>query len=97
MLFLKEHLEGFYEWKTESERSVFEGDPTRRIFNRWNGNQVLFIINLLLNNSGSPSISSGRSIEKIIIERLPFDTRSELTVFNWLQLEIAKDNQILST
>ena len=91
MLFLKEHLEGFYQWNPESERSMFEGKPSRRVFNRWNGDQVLFIINLLLNDPGA-SISEGKKIEKIIIDRLPIETKSELSVFNWLQQEIAKNN-----
>jgi hypothetical protein len=91
MLFLKEHLDGFYQWNPESEKSVFEGKPSRRVFNRWSGDQVLFIINLLLNDPGA-SISEGKKIEKIIIDRLPIETKSELSVFNWLQQEIAKNN-----
>ena len=92
MLFLKEHLEGFYQWNAESEKFLFEGKPSRRVFNRWNGDQVLFIINLLLNNTSDFSISEGKKIEKIIIDRLPIETKSELSVFNWLQQEIAKNN-----
>jgi hypothetical protein len=92
MLFLKEHLEGFYQWDSETEKSVFEGKPSRRVFNRWNGMQVLFLINLILNESGTFSISEGKKIEKIIIDRLPIETKSELSVFNWLQQEIAKNN-----
>jgi hypothetical protein len=91
MLFLKEHLEGFYQWNSESEKSVFEGKPSRRVFNRWSGDQVLFIINLLLIDPGT-SISEGKKIEKIIIDRLPIETKSELSVFNWLKQEIAKNN-----
>jgi hypothetical protein len=91
MLFLKEHLEGFYQWNSESEKSVFEGNPSRRVFNRWNGDQVLFIINLLLNDPDT-AISEGKKIEKIIIDRLPIETKSELSVFNWLQQEISKNN-----
>jgi hypothetical protein len=92
MLFLKEHLEGFYQWNSESEKFLFEGKPSRRVFNRWNGDQVLFIINLLLNDSSTSPISEGKKIEKIIIDRLPIETKSELSVFNWLQQEIAKNN-----
>ena len=87
MLFLKEHLSGVYNWSPETETPAFEGQETRRLFDRWNGNQVLFIINLLLDNSGS-SVEEGRKMEALIINKLPFDPCSELTVFNWLQKEM---------
>lgn len=90
MLFSKEHLEGFYSWFPDIERSIFDGSATRRLFNRNNGNQVLFIINLILDCSRNFSIERGRQIERLIINKLPLTAKSELTVFNWLQLEIAK-------
>jgi hypothetical protein len=89
MLFSKEHLEGFYNWFPENERSIFDGSATRRLFNRSNGNQVLFIINLILDCSRNFSVEKGRQIERLIINKLPVYVKSELSVFNWLQLEIA--------
>ena len=88
MSFSKEHLSGVYNWLTQPERPVFDGQATRRLFDRWNGDQVLFIINLLLESSESFSIEEGRKIEALIINKLPFDPSSELTVFNWLQKEM---------
>ncbi len=88
MSFSKEHLSGVYNWLPQPETPVFDGQPSRRLFDRWNGNQVLFIINLLLNNSGGFSIEEGRKIEKLIINKLPFDPSSELTVFHWLQKQM---------
>jgi hypothetical protein len=88
MAFLKEDLEGLYNWSSETSTTTFEGQPSRRLFNRWNGNQVLFIINLVLDNSGNFSIEQGKKIESLIINKLPFEPSSELTVFNWLQKEI---------
>lgn len=88
MLFSKEHLSGLYNWLPETGTSVFDGDATRRLFNRYNGHQVLFIINLLLDSCGNFSIDQGRQIEKLIINKLPFNPSSELTVFNWLQQEM---------
>ena len=85
MVFSKEHLTGLYNWAPESEIPVFDGSPTRRLFNRWNGYQVLFIINLILDIHRDFSIEQGREIEKLIINKLPFNPSSELTVFNWLQ------------
>lgn len=88
MLFSKEHLSGVYNWLPQPEIPVFDGQPSRRLFDRWNGNQVLFLINLLLENTGSSSIEEGRKIEGLIINKLPFDSSSELTVFHWLQKQM---------
>lgn len=94
MIFLREHLSGFYEWIPDGEESLFDGNASRRLFNRWNGNQVLFLINLLLSSSGNFSIEHGRYIERLIINELPLTAKSELTVFNWLQGEIAKTERV---
>ena len=90
MLFSREHLDGYYHWTPETERSLFDGNASRRLFDRNHGNQVLFIINLILDISGNFSIEKGRQIERLIINKLPFIRISELTVFNWLQQEITK-------
>ena len=86
--FLKEHLAGLYNWTAQQGRPVFEGAPTRRLFDRDNGHQVFFIINLLLERLGTCSIEHGREIEMLIINKLPFSSCSELTVFNWLEEQI---------
>jgi hypothetical protein len=90
MLFTKEHLSGFYKWFPETERSIFDGNATRRLFDRFNGNQILFIINLLMDTCGNYSIELGKKIEEMILDKLPLGTKSELTVYNWLYLEIGK-------
>lgn len=90
MLFSKDYLEGFYRWTPETDRSLFDGDASRRLFDRRHGNQVLFIINLILDVSGNFSVERGKQIEKLIIDKLPFIRSSELTVFNWLQREISR-------
>ena len=86
----KEDLSGFYEWTREDEKSVFNGNPSRRPFDRLNGNQVLFIINLLLSGFENPSAEDGRKIERLITTKLPIDRSSEMTVFNWLHEEVVK-------
>lgn len=92
MLFSKEHMNGLYEWPQErQERSVYDGDATRRLFNRYNGNQVLFIINLIMSSCGCRTIDEGKRIEHLIINQLPFNPSSELTVYNWLRREIVSD------
>lgn len=88
MSFAKEHLAGMYNWAPAQEITLFEGSPSRRPFDRYNGNQVFFIINCLLETSGNSSIEKGKELERLIINKLPFDSCSELTVFNWLQKEV---------
>ena len=88
MSFSKEHLAGLYNWSPEQETSLFEGSPSRRMFDRYNGNQVFFIISLMLERLGNSSIEQGREIEMMIINKLPFTSCSELTVFNWLEKEM---------
>lgn len=88
MSFSKEHLTGLYNWTPEQETPLFEGSPSRRTFDRYNGNQVFFIITLLLERLGNSSIEQGREIELMIINKLPFASCSEHTVFNWLEKEM---------
>lgn len=88
MSFSKEHLTGLYNWAPEPETPLFTDSPTRRTFDRFNGHQVLFIINRVLEVSGTFTIEDGRKLEALIINKLPFDPCSELTVFNWLQKEM---------
>lgn len=91
MLFSKEHLDGFYHWPQEQgERSVYDGNASRRLFNCNNGNQVLFLINLIMDSCGSMSIELGQKIERMIINKLPLQPSSEVTVYNWLRTEIVK-------
>jgi len=88
MLFSKVDLTGLYTWTADTEITAYEGGPSRRLFDRWNGDQVLFIINNVLQSIDDVSIEQGKKIERLIINKLPFDPCSELTVFNWLQKEI---------
>lgn len=88
MSFAKEHLVGLYTWTPEQETFLFEGLPSRRTFDRYNGNQVFFIITVLMERLGTTSIEQGREIEMLIINKLPFETCSEYTVFTWLEKEM---------
>ncbi len=88
MAFSKEHLTGLYNWTADHQTGLFEGTPSRRMFDRYNGDQVFFIITLLLERLGNSTIEQGREIELLIINKLPFSSSSELTVFNWLEKEM---------
>ena len=86
MLFLKEHLMGLYEWTEDPNNILFTGLPTRRIFDRSNGNQVLFIINAMTPLLMNFSIEEGRKIENLILNQLPLNTQSEKSVYDWLKV-----------
>ena len=84
MLFQKEHLsaENNYNWTGEF---VFDGTPSRRLFDRQNGNQLLFIINLYASQSNDLSEDHVKKIEDLLVNKLPREIKSEMSVFNWLK------------
>jgi len=86
MIFLKEHLHnGNYNWALGLNHSVQNNEPDRRVFDRLNGYQVLFIINYFGQSLGKLTVTDGRRIEKLISTQLPGEIKSELSVFNWLR------------
>jgi hypothetical protein len=88
MPFQKQDLAGArYHW-TENEKDVYSGSPSRRAFDRFNGNQVLFLINLCQSYLEKFSASDGRNIEHKLLYELPSDAKSEITVFHWLKQEV---------
>jgi len=93
MSFLKADLKyDHYYWRTASDPVVFAGDPTRRLFDRFNGEQVLFIINLFAGISDKFTIQEGREMEQLINNSLPLEAKSEISVLNWLTSAYSKSN-----
>jgi hypothetical protein len=83
MHFQKQDLgESHYMWKDDA---LYNGQPSRRLFDRFNGNQVLFLINFYGSLSERFSIKQGREIEHQILHHLPLDARSEISVYNWIR------------
>jgi hypothetical protein len=74
----------YYIWEEENE-SKYLGQPSRRLFNRFNGDQVLFLINFYGSMSDQFTLEEGRKIERQISEFLPIDMKSEISVFNWIK------------
>jgi hypothetical protein len=90
MSFLKEHLQlTHYAWN--DTRELYYGDPTRRCFDRQNGFQVLFLINCCSAFLETVSINEGRVIEERIINQLPVELKSEVSVFRWLRSGFLND------
>jgi hypothetical protein len=82
MKFLKEHLLGTdYIWK---DGLVYDGKLSRRLFDRSNGQQVLFIINEIVESLPN-SIEEGRKIEEMLANQLPFGALSEKSVGDWVR------------
>ena len=88
MLFSKEDLFGSYTWISDSDHSPFTGLPSRRIFDRYSGDQLLFIINTLAALSDSFAIEDVMKIEAKITDQLPMNSQSEISVFNWLKSQV---------
>jgi hypothetical protein len=85
MPFSKEDLVNpHYNWENE-DADIFTGSPSRRSFNRFNGNQVLFLINFYGSLSDKFSLAQGRQMEDLILHHLPDHAKSEISVFNWLK------------
>ena len=86
MIFLKEHLgKSHYDWAVGLNHAKGNNEPNRRIFDRFNGNQVLFIINYFGQSLGKLTFTDGLRIEELIVSQLPLEVKSELSVFNWLR------------
>ena len=86
MPFLKEDLAGqHYSWTNATDPSSFNGLPSRRLFDRYNGDQVLFIINSCGSLTEQFTAGEGRKIEELISSQLPMEAKSEISVFNWLK------------
>ena len=83
MPFAKEDLAcDHYEW---SDDLSFTGSPSRRLFDRANGNQVLFVINSLGLLTEKMSLEEFHEAEEMILEKMPSDIKSEMSVYNWLR------------
>jgi hypothetical protein len=86
MHFLKQDLEGtHYNWADSGEKHIFMGQPTRRSFDPFNGDQVLFLINFYGSLSDRFTLQEGKIIEKRLLNDLPPEIKSEISVFNWIR------------
>lgn len=85
MLLRREDLKGDYTWIDGIDHNLFNGELTRRKFDRNNGDQVLFLINLYASHVKDFSLEDGLKIEEILLDQLPLEAKSEISVFNWLK------------
>lgn len=74
-----------YNWVENKEGKVFTGTPSRRLFDRYNGDQVLFIINFYGASIDKFSLQEGQLMEDRIAHHLPLEAKSEISVLQWLK------------
>lgn len=76
-----------YRWesKDDSDAVIYEGEPTRRQFDPFNGDQVLFMINYYGSLCDGFSLKDARTAEKKLAYSLPLEMKSEISVLKWLQ------------
>jgi hypothetical protein len=86
MQFLKEHLSpGNYEWSNDL---VYNGEPSRRLYNRNNGNQLLFVINSFASLKASFDTKQAVLIQDLLTHQLPVEAKSEKSVLQWLHAKV---------
>ena len=82
MHFLKEHLSAYnYSWINET---TFTREASRRVFVRYKGNQILFVLNLYASLIEGFTVKMGHKIEDRLMNQLPIEKKSEISVLHWL-------------
>lgn len=87
MQILKEDLSfTHYRWGTDQGAfmTTFSGEPSRRIFDPQNGNQVLFLINYYASVVTQFTVKEAQFIESQIVHNLPPELKSERSVYTWI-------------
>ncbi len=86
MQYLREHLgPGLYEWNNKLK---FNGNPSRRLYNRVDGNQLLFIINQFAATVSTFNINTVVTIQNMLMYELPLEAKSELSIMKWLNQRV---------
>ena len=86
MYFKKEDLAGtHYTWSANDKKQVFTGRPSRKSFDRFNGDQVLFLINFYGSMLMEFSLQDGRVLEQAVLNQLPINAMSEVSALHWLR------------
>jgi hypothetical protein len=94
MHFQKQDLAGQdYYWNNDPTNELYQGQPSRRMFDRFNGNQVLFIINFYGSLVEGFTSDDGRAIEDQLLHHLPLETKSEISVFNWIRMKASGNEE----
>ncbi len=74
-----------YDWTTAEDSSKLNGTPDRNLFISTEGNEVLYMINCLMQETNLTLKEDGEVIEKLIHDKLPIGKQSQVTAKRWLQ------------
>lgn len=74
-----------YSWKAlPGDDPKISGKPDSTMFSRYEGYEMLYMINKVLEHRDLTSVTSGQKVESIIRIELPSDTRSQENVFKFV-------------
>jgi hypothetical protein len=91
MRIVKEHLLiSDYVWNSDDKSTLLADGPTRKRFDRFNGNCMLHIINLFDCFVGKLTVPQAQRIERLIQKELPLEAKSEISVMQWLKEKHAR-------
>ena len=86
MFFLKENLlADDYDWSNDYHHNQLSDEATRKRFDRFNGYDILHIIDLFDRSVEKLTIEQAQRIEQLIQTELPLEIKSEITVLQWLK------------
>jgi|SRR3982751_1386231 len=86
MTIAKEHLlASDYVWNSDNKNNHLSDGPTRKRFDRFNGDCMLHIINLYDCLIDKLNVKQAQRIECLIQRELPLEAKSEITVLQWLK------------
>ncbi len=94
MPIIKEHLlASDYVWNNDYKSTRLSEGATRKRFDRFDGECMLHIINLYDCCIDNLTIAQAQRIESLIQKELPLESKSEISVLQWLK---EKHTQIFS-
>ncbi|MEP6847074.1 MAG: hypothetical protein ABI861_13770 [Panacibacter sp.] len=76
-----------YEWTEPLTHVKLQGAPDRNLFMRYEGNEILYMINYACEAMNYTSRADAERIEALLHDKLPIDIRSQSSVFQWLRKE----------
>lgn len=94
MGFTKEDMNyAHYKWSSYKKpvMAACSNEPSRRYFDPFDGEQVLYMINYCASIIGNLSLKGAREIENKIAHTLPNEVISERFMFNWLMEQITEE------
>ena len=82
-MFNKSDLILFYSWNTSASCKSLTGTPDKSLFNKTEGNELLYIVNFL---PFVEDICDLERVENLIRNYMPLNIKSQIDVFNWLEI-----------